>query len=42
MRKCCEGTGYSVANRTGIVGTVALLAAVVAVCWVAGAGAARA
>jgi hypothetical protein len=42
MRKCCEDTGYDVANRRGIVGTVALLAAVVAVCWVAGAGAARA
>ena len=42
MRKCCEDTGYDVANRRGIVGTVGLLAAVVAVCWVAGAGAARA
>ena len=42
MRKCCEDTGYDVANRRGICGTVVLLAAVVAVCWVAGAGAARA
>jgi Protein of unknown function (DUF2865) len=42
MRKRCEDTGYDVANRRGIVGTVALSAAVLAVCWVAGAGAARA
>jgi hypothetical protein len=42
MRNCCDDTGCDVANRRGIVGTVALLAAVVAVCWVAGAGAARA
>jgi Protein of unknown function (DUF2865) len=42
MRNCCEDTGRDVANRRGIVGTVALLAAVLAVCWVAGAGAARA
>src|SRR5262249_61412279 len=42
MGRWWEGRGSDVATRRGLVGRVALWAAVVAVCWVAGAGAARA